>query len=154
MITREADYAIRAMLCLALHQDVHVISTAAMSEEMDIPYRFLRRILLRLANAGLVASTRGKQGGISLTRPPATCSLLEVLRAVDPGTIALNACMISDAACDRALTCVVHTELARLQSTLEQQLAGITLATLVERERAREQERTQGTKTTKTTIVC
>ncbi len=141
MITREADYAIRAMLCLALHQDERVVSTTVMAEEMDIPYRFLRRILLRLADAGLVASTRGKHGGVSLTRPASTYSLLEVVRALDPGTIALNACLVSSNACDRSPTCVVHTELARLQALLEQQLACITLAVLVEREHERQDDR-------------
>jgi len=133
MITREVDYAIRAMLCLALHKG-KVISTTAMAEEMAIPYRFLRRILLRLTAAGLVVSTRGKQGGVSLTRPAAACSLLEVVQALDPETITLNACLQSSNACDRSLTCAVHTEWARLQSLLEEQLACITLDTLIESE--------------------
>ncbi len=59
------------------------------------------------------------------------------MQALGPGTFALNACLTGDDACDRAPNCVVHVELARVQTLLEQQLAGITLSQLVEREYAR-----------------
>ena len=138
MITREVDYAIRAMLCLAVHEEDSVVSTTMMSQEMDIPYRFLRRILLRLVNAGLVTSTRGKQGGLRLARPAAEISLREVVLALDPPAFALNACLLDRTSCHRTAYCVVHEELARVQAVMDAHLAEITLAALAARERARD----------------
>lgn len=139
MITRETDYAIRAVLCLALHGDEGAISTTTVATEMEIPYRFLRRILLRLVEEGLVVSTRGKQGGLRLARPAAAISLRDVVYAVDPETVTLNICLLDSESCSRAAYCVVHAELARIQALLNQQFADVTLASLVEREHRRVQ---------------
>ncbi|HOF88108.1 MAG TPA: Rrf2 family transcriptional regulator, partial [Armatimonadota bacterium] len=84
MITRETDYAIRAMLYLAHHAGDGAISAATVAEAMDIPYRFLRRILSRLVGTNLLVSTRGKQGGLRLARDPEEVSLLDVVEAMDP----------------------------------------------------------------------
>lgn len=138
MITRETDYAIRALLRLAQQGDGQVVSTTVLAEDMDIPYRFLRRILLKLGARGLVHSTRGKQGGLRLARSTGTISLLEIVFAMDPDSIMLNICLGDDShACPRSERCVVHDELADIQQALHQRFADISLATLVEREHRR-----------------
>lgn len=136
MLTRETDYAIRALLCLASRGEDAVVSTTVLSEEMDIPYRFLRRILLRLVARGLVASVRGKQGGLRLTHTPAQVSLLDIALAVDPDAVALNRCLVEPDSCRRVSYCAVHKELNRVQALVNGELAAVSLATLVARSRA------------------
>ena len=58
MITRETDYAIRALLRLAQQQDGKVLSTTVLAQDMSIPYRFLRRIVLKLGERGLVRTNK------------------------------------------------------------------------------------------------
>ncbi|MHB9131951.1 MAG: RrF2 family transcriptional regulator [Armatimonadota bacterium] len=135
MITRETDYAIRAMLYLAGQQGNGVVSTTVLAKEMDIPYRFLRRILLRLVEEGLVHTTRGKQGGLQMVASPAEVSLYDIIRAIDPATVALNSCIVDNANCNRSAHCVVHEELLMLQADLNRRLADISLAALIERDR-------------------
>ena len=136
MITREADYAIRALLRLAKQDTEQVVSTTVLAEEMAIPYRFLRRILLKLSGEGLVESRRGTQGGLRLARPAAEISLLDAVRAIDPAAFTLNLCLSDPQQCGRSARCVVHTELAAIQARLLQQLAAISFADLVARETA------------------
>jgi len=137
MITRETDYAIRALLRLAQQGDGQAVSTTVLAQDMEIPYRFLRRILLKLGERGLVHSTRGKQGGLRLARPAGAVTLLDVVGAMDPDAITLNICLGDAAhACPRSERCVVHYELADIQQALHQRFADISLATLVERERS------------------
>ncbi len=135
MITRETDYAIRALLFLALQGDKQIVSTTVLAEEMDIPYRFLRRIVLRLVAQGLINSVRGKAGGLRLAKSPAAVSLLDVVGAVDPDAITMNICLTGEHGCSRAPHCAVHEELAAIQQQLHRSLADISLATLAERER-------------------
>jgi len=135
MITRETDYAIRALLRLARQGDGQAVSTTVLAEEMEIPYRFLRRILLKLGERGLVHSTRGKQGGLCLARPAGAVTLLDIIGAIDSGAITLNICLGEANACPRSEQCVVHSELADIQQMLHRRFAEITLAALVERER-------------------
>lgn len=131
MLTRESDYAIRALLYLARHTEGAPQSAMVIAEAMDIPYRFVRRILLKLNNAGLVDSVRGKQGGLKLALIPAYISLLDIARAVDPQTVTLNLCLTEPDACRRSPQCVVHRELARVQAMIARELASISLADLV-----------------------
>ena len=70
MITREADYALRVVLSLADIPKGQSFSTAALAEQMNIPYRFLRRILRKFCVSGLVGSVRGKEGGVYLLEKP------------------------------------------------------------------------------------
>lgn len=134
MITRETDYAIRSLLYLARHDGGQPQSAAVIAEEMAIPYRFARRILLRLVEERLVSSVRGKQGGLKLALQPEYISLLDIARAVDPLTVTLNICLTDPAACGRSSHCVVHDELTRMQALLTKELAAVSLADLVTRE--------------------
>ena len=135
MITREVDYAIRALLFLSRKEDGPVTSTTVLAEEMDIPYRFLRRILFTLGAAGMVESRRGAQGGLRLARPAAGISLYDIVHAMNPDAVTLNLCLSDPAQCRRAARCVVHDELATIQAELEQRLRAITLSGLTARER-------------------
>lgn len=137
MVTREADYAIRALLRLALQEDGQVLSTTVLSEEMEIPYRFLRKILLKLLEEGFVTSTRGKQGGLRLAKPPTTVSLLDIIQMMNPEAVLLNDCLADPDFCDRSERCVVHMALAEIQQELCKRVSEVSLATLVQREHQR-----------------
>ncbi len=135
LITRETDYALRATLYLAMQEDLAAsISTAELSEEMSIPYRFLRKIVSKLVAAGLVLSRRGKGGGLSLAKAPEDVSLLDVIRAVDPDAVILNRCLTEVESCDRSVFCGIHAELGRMQKGLDEGLSAVTLAAISKRE--------------------
>jgi len=135
MITRETDYALRTALHLAKCTGAgEMISTAALAVAMSIPYRFLRKIVSKLVSAGLVESRRGKGGGISLSRPPRSISLLQIIRAVDPQSVLLNRCSDAHRRCDRSAFCGVRKELDVLQQQLNAGLQGVSLETVAARD--------------------
>lgn len=129
MITREIDYAIRAMLYLA--QEERAISASALAQAIQVPYRFLRRILLRLVDEGLLSSTRGKYGGLSLAKDASKIDLLNIIRATDVKAMVLNICLQDEQNCSRSHNCVIHEELALLQHDIEERLSNLTLAALI-----------------------
>jgi Rrf2 family protein len=129
MITREVDYAIRAVVGLA-GANGKGLSTAELARDMDIPYPFLRRIVLKLSIGGLVASARGRSGGLRLRRQPSTLSLLDVVRVMDPLGVTLNACLADETVCRRSHRCGVHAALAKAQHLLDNRLARVTVARL------------------------
>lgn len=125
MITREADYAIRAVLYLSSQPRGRLVATSELAEEMLVPYRFLRRIVQRLVESGLVHAQRGKGGGIRLTRPCQEITLLDVMQIIDPKALCVNLCLDDPAACQRALFCSVRPCLEGLQSRIAAELARI-----------------------------
>jgi Rrf2 family protein len=48
-----------------------------------MPERFLLQILRNLVTHGILRSTRGVDGGYTLTRPPDEISLLDVIEAIE-----------------------------------------------------------------------
>ncbi len=131
MMTREADYAVRAVLFLASQPAGNaVVSTARLAAAAEIPYRFLRRIVRTLTQAGITVCSRGKSGGVRLARDCDAITLLDVLDAVDHRCTKLNSCQLGYETCDRQGHCAVHDALQDIQDSLEQQLRNVTFAQL------------------------
>ena len=129
-ITRQADYAVRAIFYLSrLGVTGHAI-TRTIAEEQCIPPSFLSKIISQLSVAGLLETSRGARGGVTLAREPGTISLLEVIEAID-GPLRLNECIGDDTLCTferkcpaRSVWCEAQVELMnRLKhTTFEQSL--------------------------------
>lgn len=133
-ITRQADYAVRSMVYLAkLSSDNGRISTATISESEAIPLPFLTKVISRLATAGLVTTSRGMGGGVSLARPPEEITLLQVVEAVD-GPILLNHCLLRTGACTHEPYCAAHDVWAEIQTNFVQELNAVTMSELAQRQ--------------------
>ena len=67
-VSTRGDYASRALLSLALHDDDGPTSVRDIAERPGLPQPYLEQILLALKGAGLVRSKRGVGGGYVLAR--------------------------------------------------------------------------------------
>ena len=133
-ITRQADYALRAMLYLARREpNEEKAATSQIAAEMEIPPSFLAKIISQLSIAGLIQTSRGASGGVSLARNPAEISLLEVVEAID-GPITLNDCTVDPSACSFGENCPIHEVWCEAKSELVRKLRASTFDKLLERE--------------------
>jgi Rrf2 family protein len=82
-ISAKGEYAIKAMLDLALQRDRGLIPIQEVAARQGIPQRYLEQVLLSLKRAGLLTSKRGSTGGYHLTREPEEITVGAVLRAVE-----------------------------------------------------------------------
>jgi Rrf2 family transcriptional regulator, cysteine metabolism repressor len=82
-ISAKGEYAIQALLDLALHRDQGLTPIQEIAARQAIPQRYLEQVLLALKRAGLLGSKRGSSGGYQLTRPPEDITVGDVLRAVE-----------------------------------------------------------------------
>ena len=131
-ITRQADYAVRVMAYLGgLPLDKRV-PTATLAESEHIPRPFLTKVISRLATAGLVITSRGMVGGVSLARSPEEITLLHVIEAVD-GPILLSHCLLRSGACAVEPYCAAHDVWGEIQSRFVQDLDAVTMAELARR---------------------
>ena len=123
-ITRQADYAVRAVLYLSRLGPEQRAATSQIAEEQQIPPSFLAKIVSQLSVAGLLQTSRGARGGVSLAKLPEQISLLEVVEAID-GPILLNECVAHNGVCTfgddcpmRPIWCDAQSQLvARLKTT-------------------------------------
>jgi Rrf2 family protein len=124
-ITRQADYALRAVLYLAQLGETKRAATNQIAEQQGIPPSFLAKIISQLSVAGLIHTSRGARGGVSLAREPEHISILEVVEAID-GPIALNECTINK--CEFGDTCILRPVWCDAREELVERLRNATFA--------------------------
>ena len=129
-ITRQADYAVRAVVYLAEHDDARPIATAAIGRRQHIPLTFLAKILPHLSAAGIVHTLRGAHGGVRLGRPPEEISLLDIVETID-GPMLLNDCVADASQCPLGENCAVHAVWCQAQADLVDRLSPTNMAQLM-----------------------
>lgn len=135
-ITRQADYALRAMLYLARLEPNQRAATSQIADFQQIPSSFLAKIISQLSIAGLIHTSRGARGGVSLARRTEEISLLDVVEAID-GPITLNECTKDPSSCVFGDTCPIYDVWCQAETELVSKLRASTFDKLVEREKAK-----------------
>lgn len=130
-ITRQADYAMRAVAYLANLGPHQRAATSQIAEEQQIPPSFLAKIVSQLSVAGLLQTSRGARGGVSLARSPEKISFLEVVEAID-GPILLNECVVDHSACTFGDSCALRPVFCDAQADLVNRLENTSFLTVVE----------------------
>ena len=82
-LSRTVAYAVRATIQLAQHPSDTPVPCSKLASEGKMPERFLLQILRNLVTHGVLRSTRGVDGGYTLTRSPEKISLLDVIEAIE-----------------------------------------------------------------------
>lgn len=93
-----SHYALGALLELV---NSGPLSSREIAKRREIPLRFLERILKDLKEAGLVQSSRGKEGGYFLTRSPLSISVAEVIKLMQASSFRDKAVGINGASINR-----------------------------------------------------
>lgn len=126
-ITRQADYALRAIIYLARMDEGEKASTRDIAETQKIPPSFLAKIVSQLSIAGLIQTSRGARGGITLAKSPDEISILNVVEAID-GPLLLNACTSGAHVCPFGQNCPMHEIWCETRELLVEKLSSATFA--------------------------
>ena len=129
MLSRKADYGVRAMMDIARRPPTTRAVVAEIAERQHIPVFYLAKIMPRLARAGLVRTALGAAGGIALALPAEEISLLQIIEAVD-GPLMLNLCSLNPADCEHHASCPACDTWRQAQAQLNRALAGTRLSDL------------------------
>ena len=129
-ITRQADYAVRAVLHLARAGNTERAATSAIAKHQNIPPSFLAKIISQLSIAGLLHTSRGARGGVTLAREPKEISLLEVVEAID-SPIQLNECVQGNGVCPFEDNCPIRAVWCERQEDLVRRLRSTNFGDLV-----------------------
>lgn len=132
-VSTRGDYASRALLSLALHEEDGPTSVRDIAERTALPQPYLEQILLALKGAGLVRSKRGVGGGYVLARPAGEITLAQIVSAVDgPIQVGDFGQPHTGGACDHEGQCVLLAVWGDVGDRIRHLLEGFTLADLAE----------------------
>jgi Rrf2 family protein len=129
LITKNTDYAIRALLSLASTPG-GVRSAKEISREQGIPYQFLRRILNALIAAKMVTAREGVKGGYSLAGAAAKIKITDVI-CIFQGEVRLSECLFRSRPCANRATCVLRRQIVRIEGMVQREFQGLTIGGLL-----------------------
>ena len=137
-LSTRGRYGTRALLDLSLHSDEGIVPLKDIARRQEISLPYLEHIITPLIAGGIVKSTRGARGGISLLRHPREIKLSEVIQLLE-GSIAPVDCINHPKTCHRSDFCVTRDVWGEMKEAMNQILENTTLQDLVERQKQREQ---------------
>ena len=127
-VSKLTDYATVVMTCLAAGDDM--MSAQALAERARLELPTVSKLLKQLAQAGLVASTRGINGGYRLSRPPERITIADIVTAME-GPIGMTECSAHAGLCGHEPHCGVRVNWQRINQAIAGALANVTLADML-----------------------
>src|SRR5580658_1719122 len=141
------EYALRALLVLGLNYGEEVVRIKTISEQQNIPKKFLDQILNDLKSIGVVASRRGAAGGYRLARPPQQITLASIVRHIE-GALAPVSCaserFYERCTCPDEVRCPIREVMREVRAAVVEIMEEATVADLCEKSRRLNQPASQG----------
>jgi len=131
-LSTKARYGTRALLDIALHQGEEPVPLKDIAQREQISLQYLEHLISPLIEGGIIRSTRGIGGGVSLTRSPEEVKLSEVVGLLE-SSLAPVKCVIDPAVCNRSEFCVTRDIWCELKKAMDGVLESTTLQDLIER---------------------
>lgn len=130
-ITSKGRYALRVMLDLAQHREDGFVSLKVTAERQGISMKYLEMIIAHLKKAGLVESTRGKEGGYRLIREPKDYTVLEILESIEDNLAPVTCIQDGIIHCDHAEACLTIPMWKELDEVTNAYLSSVSLLDLM-----------------------
>lgn len=130
-IATKTRYAMRFMVELATRWGQGRTSLRDIAEKQGISKKYLEQCVAPLAEAGLIAVTRGAAGGYELSRPPAEITAADVVAATE-GDLYLLDCLEGEFDCPMRKQCHTQKIWSGLEDAMGEYLRGITLQDMLD----------------------
>ena len=142
-LSLRGEYALRAMLVLGLNYEQPVVRIQTISDQQNIPKRFLEQILNDLKSAGIVHSKRGVAGGYRLAKRPEQITLAAVVRHIE-GALAPVSCVSEQfyekCSCPDESRCAIRSVMKEVRDAIVAIVERVTIADLCQRARKLQEE--------------
>jgi len=140
-LTTKGRFAVTAMLDLAIHGGKGPVTLAGISRRQHISLSYLEQLFGKLRRHSLVDSVRGPGGGYTLARQTDKMSVADIIIAVDEPLDATQCGGLEN--CQDEQRCMTHDLWSTLNEKMYEYLQSVTLAELVTKQRARQEEQQQ-----------
>ena len=129
IFSRQCEYALQAVLYLALSKHGNMISIKELTHKLGIPYHFLAKILQDLTRKGLLTSLKGPAGGFALGMPAEDITLFHIIEAID-GVDFTRKCVLGFPECSGKNPCALHETWSGLRDSIYAMVVGKNIAQL------------------------
>jgi Rrf2 family protein len=103
------QYAIRVLVYISKNGKDKLYTAKELSDVLDIPYKFLTKIMTDLAKSNFINSIRGREGGYELSRPSSEITIFDIIESFKDVDVETK-CILGIGKCDKNNKCVLHDE--------------------------------------------
>ena len=135
-LSTRTRYGTRALLELALRRGDEPVLLKDIARQQQISLPYLEHLIAPLIAGGMIRSTKGPKGGISLARKPADIKLIEITQLLE-GSMAPVACIDNPESCKRSEFCATRDVWSQLKEVMDGVLESMTLQDLVEKQKVK-----------------
>jgi len=133
-LSTRARYGTRILLELALHWGKGPVLLKDISQRQQIPLPYLQQLIRPLVKEGIIKTTRGARGGISLLKLPKEVRLSEIVQILEGSTTPVP-CVDNPELYPRSDICVTHDIWAEVKKAMDRVLESTTFEDLVEQQK-------------------
>ena len=130
LITRDIDYAVRALIYLADNGKGETVPIPELVDELGITRPFLRKIMQLLAKADVTRSYKGNKGGFRLIKKPEDIYLIDLIE-IFQGNFSLNECLLNKDICPNKGNCILKDKVDVIEEKVKTELGSIDLRSLI-----------------------
>jgi Rrf2 family protein len=127
-ITKKTDYGLTLITALAQKPE-ELQSLRSISDNHNLPYKFIGQIAASLLDAKLIVSKEGASGGYKLAKPANQISLKTILEILEGPVVKVDC--LNGKKCSREHNCAHRHVLDGLSSALNESLSQKTVADLL-----------------------
>jgi Rrf2 family protein len=139
-LSTRSRYGTRLMLDMAQHyHEGGPVQLGDIAKRQNVSVKYLEQIIIPLKKAHYIESVRGPKGGHILTKPPEEITVGEIVALLEDGTVLVE-CIENATVCERTLICPTRLLWKEVSEAMFDKLQAVTLADLVERARAMEDQ--------------
>lgn len=133
MFSKSCEYAIKAMIYVAQNtKDGSRIGVKEIAKNTDAPEHFVAKIMQDLSRKKIIHSVKGPNGGFYLTSNDLSCTLAEIVKAIDGDKIFTN-CVLGLKTCSEKNPCPVHFQYKEIKRNIMELVENNTISDFKER---------------------
>lgn len=127
--SKTSEYSIR-VLCYLHRYNNSIHTVKILHKELNLPYKYLTKIMTILVKKGLVSASKGRTGGLKLTKDANKIRLCDILEATDD-SFRYKRCILGFEDCDSSNPCALHLVWSNSKESFEDILTHTTLDSLL-----------------------
>jgi len=128
--SKTTQYAVRVLSYLHRHSP-QPHSAAFLHTALDLPYKYLTKLLTKLEKKGLLSAIKGRNGGFVFAREADSITLSDILEAVDE-SLESQQCILGFEMCDAKNPCALHERWLKPKKAIDEMIEQTTLAALMQ----------------------
>lgn len=122
-----SEYALRILTHMSLHEDEQH-TAKELSETLNIPYKYLTRIMTNMSKSGFISSTRGQKGGFVFAKPADEITLYAILETMND--LNDDVCIMGEGLCGEGEHCALHEHWSKPKQLIDEIFKNCTLKDL------------------------